>query len=126
MEDYPLLHMLWSLLLILGFVIWFWLLITVFSDLFRRHDIAGGKKALWLIVLIATGIFGVLIYLIINGHSMAERQNAAVKAAQKDFDDHVKTVAGGATNQIEQAKKLLDSGAITQEEFDALKAKALA
>ena len=126
MEDYPLLHMLWSLLLILGFVIWFWLLITVFSDLFRRHDITGGKKALWLIVLIATGIFGVLIYLIVNGHSMAERQNAAVKAAQKDFDDHVKTVAGGATGQIEQAKKLLDSGAITQEEFDALKAKALA
>lgn len=126
MEDYPLLHMLWSLLLILGFVIWFWLLITVFSDLFRRHDITGGKKALWLIVLIATGIFGVLIYLIVNGHSMAERQNAAVKAAQKDFDDHVKTVAGGATNQIEQAKKLLDSGAITQAEYDALKAKALA
>ena len=57
---------------------------------------------------------------------MAERQNAAITAAQKDFDDHVKTVAGGATGQIEQAKKLLDSGAITQAEFDALKAKALA
>lgn len=126
MDDYPLLHLLWSMLMILGFVIWFWLLITVFSDLFRRHDISGGKKALWLIFMIITGPIGILIYLILNGHSMAERQNAAITAAQKDFDNHVKSVAGGATGQIEQAKKLLDSGAITQEEFDALKAKALA
>ena len=66
MDDYPLLHLLWSMLMILGFVIWFWLLITVFSDLFRRHDISGGKKALWLIFMIITGPIGILIYLILN------------------------------------------------------------
>jgi hypothetical protein len=125
MEDYPLLHLLWSMLLIFGFVIWFWLLITVFSDLFRRHDIGGGKKVLWVIVLIATSILGILLYLIINGHGMAERNQKAVAAAQKEFDDHVKEVAGGSAAEIAHAKSLLDSGAITQDEFDTLKKKAL-
>ncbi|MCX6392508.1 MAG: SHOCT domain-containing protein [Actinobacteria bacterium] len=125
MEDYPLLHMLWTILLIFGFVIWFWLLITVFSDLFRRHDIGGGKKVLWIILLFATNIFGVLIYLLVNGHGMAERNQKAVATAQKQFDDHVKEVAGGSAAEIAHAKSLLDSGAITQEEFDTLKKKAL-
>jgi hypothetical protein len=125
MEDYPLLHMLWTILLIFGFVIWFWLLITVFSDLFRRHDIGGGKKVLWIILLFATNIFGVLIYLLVNGHGMAERNQKAVANAQKQFDDHVKEVAGGSAAEIAHAKSLLDSGAITQEEFDTLKKKAL-
>ena len=125
MEDYPLLHMLWTILIIFGFVIWFWLLITVFSDLFRRHDCSGGKKVLWVLFLIVAPLIGVLIYLIANGHSMAERNAQAMKAAQKQFDDHVKEVAGGSAAEIAQAKSLLDSGAITQEEFDAIKKKAL-
>ncbi len=125
MTDYPLLHLLWQLLLIFGFIIWFWLLITVFSDLFRRHDITGGKKALWIILLFVTNLIGILIYLIVNGHGMAERNQKAVAAAQKQFDDHVKEVAGGSAGEIAQAKSLLDSGAITQEEFEAIKKKAL-
>ena len=125
MEDYPLLHMLWTILIIFGFVIWFWLLITVFSDLFRRHDCSGGKKVLWVIFLIVAPLIGVLIYLIANGHGMAERNAQAMKAAQKQFDDHVKEVAGGSAAEIAQAKSLLDSGAISQEEFDAIKKKAL-
>ena len=125
MTDYPLLHLLWQLLLIFGFIIWFWLLITVFSDLFRRHDITGGKKALWIILLFDTNLIGILIYLIVNGHGMAERNQKAVAAAQKQFDDHVKEVAGGSAGEIAQAKSLLDSGAITQDEFDAIKKKAL-
>ena len=125
MEDYPLLHMLWTILIIFGFVIWFWLLITVFSDLFRRHDCSGGKKVLWVIFLIIAPLIGVLIYLIANGHSMAERNAKAMQAAQKQFDDHVKEVAGGSAAEIAQAKSLLDSGAISQEEFDAIKKKAL-
>ena len=112
MEDYPLLHMLWTILIIFGFVIWFWLLITVFSDLFRRHDCSGGKKVLWVIFLIVAPLIGVLIYLIANGHGMAERNAQAMKAAQKQFDDHVKEVAGGSAAEIAQAKSLLDSGAI--------------
>ncbi len=125
MEDYPLLHMLWTILLIFGFVVWFWLLITVFSDLFRRHDISGGKKVLWIILLFATNLIGILIYLIVNGHGMAERNAKAMQQAQKQFDDHVKEVAGGSAAEIAQAKSLLDSGAITQDEFDAIKKKAL-
>jgi hypothetical protein len=125
MTDYPLLHLLWQLLLIFGFIIWFWLLITVFSDLFRRHDISGGKKALWIVLLFVTNLIGILIYLLINGHGMAERNQKAVQAAQKEFDDHVKQVAGGSAGEIAQAKSLLDSGAISQEEFDAIKKKAL-
>ena len=125
MTDYPLAHLLWQLLLIFGFIIWFWLLITVFSDLFRRHDISGGKKVLWVILLFVTNLIGILIYLIVNGHGMAERNQKAVAAAQKQFDDHVKEVAGGSANEIAQAKSLLDSGAITQEEFEAIKKKAL-
>ena len=125
MEDYPLLHMLWTILIIFGFVIWFWLLITVFGDLFRRHDCSGGKKVLWVIFLIIAPLIGVLIYLIANGHSMAERNAKAMQAAQKQFDDHVKEVAGGSAAEIAQAKSLLDSGAISQEEFDAIKKKAL-
>ncbi len=125
MDDYPLLHLLWTMLLIFGFVIWFWLLIMVFGDLFSRKDCSGGKKAIWIIFLILAPLFGVLIYLIVNSHNMAERRMAAVQAAQKDFDDHVKDVAGGSAAQIEKAKQLLDSGAITPEEFEALKKKAL-
>jgi hypothetical protein len=125
MTDYPIAHLLWQLLLIFGFIIWFWLLITVFSDLFRRHDIGGGKKVLWIILLFATNIFGVLIYLLVNGHGMAERNQKAVAAAQKQFDDHVKEVAGGSAAEIAHAKSLLDSGAITQDEYDTLKKKAL-
>jgi hypothetical protein len=125
MTDYPIAHLLWQLLLIFGFIIWFWLLITVFSDLFRRHDIGGGKKVLWIILLFATNIFGVLIYLLVNGHGMAERNQKAVANAQKQFDDHVKEVAGGSAAEIAHAKSLLDSGAITQDEYDTLKKKAL-
>ena len=125
MTDYPIAHLLWQLLLIFGFIIWFWLLITVFSDLFRRHDIGGGKKVLWIILLFATNIFGVLIYLLVNGHGMAERNQKAVATAQKQFDDHVKEVAGGSAAEIAHAKSLLDSGAITQDEFDTLMKKAL-
>ncbi len=125
MDDYPLLHLLWSMLLIFGFVIWFWLLISVFGDLFSRHDCSGGKKVLWIIFLIALPLVGVLIYLIANSQSMAERRVKAMQKAQSDFDDHVKDVAGGSAAQIEKAKALLDSGAITQDEFDTLKKKAL-
>ena len=125
MTDYPLAHLLWQLLLIFGFIIWFWLLITVFSDLFRRHDIGGGKKVLWVILLFVTNLIGILIYLIVNGHGMAERNAKAMQQAQKQFDDHVKEVAGGSASEIAQAKSLLDSGAITQDEFDAIKKKAL-
>jgi len=125
--DYPFLDVLWTLLIFFAWVIWFWLLITIFADIFRRHDIGGGKKALWTIFVIITPFVGVLIYLIVESKGMAERQAQAAQSARRQTDDYIKTVAAevDAPGQIAQAKQLLDSGAINQQEFDALKQKAL-
>jgi putative oligomerization/nucleic acid binding protein/phospholipase D-like protein len=126
--DYPFLDILWTMLIFFAWVIWFWLLITVFADLFRRHDIGGGMKTLWIIFVILLPFLGVFIYLISQGKSMAERNVKGMQAQQAQLDAHIKSVAssGGAADEIDKAKKLLDSGAITQTEFDAIKAKALA
>ena len=109
-------------------MIWFWLLIIVFSDLFSRHDVSGWGKAGWIVLVVVLPYLGVFIYLIAQGKQMAERKAQQSQAAQSEFDDYVKTVAaaGGPAAEIEKAKQLLDSGAITQAEFDAIKAKALA
>ena len=126
--DYPFLDILWTMLVLFAWVIWFWLLIIVFSDLFSRHDISGWGKAGWIVLVVVLPYLGVFIYLIAQGQQMAERRNQQSQAARTEFDDYVKTVAapGGAAAEIEKAKQLLDSGAITQAEFDAIKTKALA
>jgi phospholipase D-like protein/putative oligomerization/nucleic acid binding protein len=125
--DYPFLDVLWTMLIIFAWIIWFWLLITVFSDLFRRHDTSGFAKVLWIIFVIVLPFLGVFVYLIVNHEGMTERSVRQAQAAQAQMDDYVRSVAGsgGATGEIERAKGLLDSGAITQSEFDAIKAKAL-
>jgi phospholipase D-like protein/putative oligomerization/nucleic acid binding protein len=118
---------LWTLLIFFCFVIWFMLLFRVFIDIFRRHDIGGGHKALWLIFVIVLPFLGVFIYLIAESRGMAERNMKDAQASQQQFDDYLKSVSGGgAAAEIERAKGLLDSGAITQAEFDSIKAKALA
>jgi hypothetical protein len=126
--DYPFLEILWTMLVIFAWVIWFWLLIGVIADLFRRRDIGGGKKTVWLIFLIFVPFLGVFAYLIANSEGMAERSAERAQAQQTQFDDYVKSVSatGGPAAEIDKAKMLLDSGAITQAEFDAIKAKALA
>ena len=128
LADYPFLDVLWTLFVIFIWVIWFWLLITVFADVFRRRDISGGKKALWLIFVIIVPFLGVFIYLISQSDEMAERNMKQMEAQQAQMDTYVKSVAGsgGAAAEIEKAKQLLDSGAITQAEFETLKANALA
>jgi hypothetical protein len=123
--DYPFLDLLWTMLYIFAFVIWFWLLITVFADVFRRHDTSGFAKAMWIIFVIILPFLGVLIYLIVEHQGMADRNVKQAQAQQQQFDQYVKSVAGGSADEIAKAKQLLDSGAITQAEFDALKAKAL-
>ena len=127
LADYPFLDVLWTLFVIFIWVIWFWLLITVFADVFRRHDIGGGKKTLWLIFVIVVPFLGVFIYLISQSGAMAERNANQMQAQQAQMDSYVKSVAaaGGAAAEIEKAKQLLDSGAISQAEYDAIKAKAL-
>jgi hypothetical protein len=124
--DYPFLDVLWTMLIFFAWVIWFWILITIFADLFRRHDTSGWKKAAWIIFLILTPFLGVLIYLIANHEGMNERNLRQARASQEQFKDYVQSVSGGAAAEIEKAKGLLDSGAISQAEYDQIKAKALA
>jgi putative oligomerization/nucleic acid binding protein/phospholipase D-like protein len=125
-SDYPFLDILWTMFIFFLFVIWIWILITVFVDIFRRKDTTGFKKALWIIFVILTPYLGVLIYLIVNHDGMADRNIRQMEAQQQATDQYIRSVAGGAAAEIEKAKGLLDSGAITQAEFDSIKQKALA
>jgi hypothetical protein len=126
--SYPFLDIVWTMLIFFMWVIWFWLLISVFSDVFRRHDIGGGAKTLWILFVIIIPYFGVLIYLLVEHKGIAERQMKGQQAQQAQMDDYVKSVAAQSdpAGQISKAKQLLDGGTITQAEFDAIKAKALA
>ena len=128
LANYSFGDVMWSFLVFFAWVIWFWLLITVFADVFRRHDIGGLGKAGWIIFVIVLPYLGVLIYLIAEHDGMAKRTMSQAQAQQQQFDSYVQSVAtkGDPTSQIADAKKLLDSGAITQAEFEALKTKALA
>ncbi len=125
-NNYPLLEVIWTMLIFFAWVIWIWTVIAVLSDLFRRHDVSGWNKAAWTFLIILIPFLGVLIYLIAHGKEMAERNAEQMQEAQKQYDSHIRDVAGGSAAEIAQAKELLDSGAITQEEFDRMKQKALA
>ena len=126
--SYPFLDILWTMIIIFAWIIWFTLLFRVIIDIFRRHDIHGGGKALWLFFVIILPFLGVFIYLIVDGKGIAERDMKNAQASQQQFDSYVQSVASsaGPAGEIDKAKQLLDSGAITQAEFEALKAKALA
>ena len=91
--DYPFLDVLWTMFIFFAWVIWFWLLITIFADVFRRHDIGGGKKTLWCIFVIITPFIGVFVYLISQSKGMNERNLQAVKQQRQQTDDYIKTVA---------------------------------
>ena len=127
--DYPFIDIVGTMLIFFAWVIWFWILIRVLVDVFRRHDLSGFSKAGWTLFMIVLPFLGVLVYLIAHGKDMGQRDIEQARAAQAQFDEHIKSVAGpgpdGAAAQIAQAKSLLDSGAISQEEFERLKAKAL-
>jgi predicted PurR-regulated permease PerM len=127
-SSYPFLDVFWTILIFFVWIAWFMMLFRVIADVFRRHDIHGGTKVLWLIFVIIVPFLGVFIYLVVESKGMTERSMADVQAQQSQMDNYVKSVAGsgGAAAEIEKAKGLLDSGAITQAEFDAIKAKALA
>jgi predicted PurR-regulated permease PerM len=126
--DYPFLDVLWTMFIFFLWIIWFFLLFRVIVDIFRRKDIGGGKKTLWLLFVILLPFLGVFVYLIVNSNEMADRDVQRAQASQQQFDSYVKEVAGsgGAAAEIDKAKQLLDSGAITQEEFNSIKANALA
>ena len=120
-------QVMWSMFVFFTWVLFFWLLFVVFGDLFRRHDIGGWAKAGWTIFVIVLPFLGILIYLIAEGKGMGERSAKQAQEAQAQMDSYVRSVAttGNPADQIAQAKQLLDSGAISQAEFDQLKGKAL-
>jgi len=116
----------WSMFVFFAWIIFFWLLFTVFGDLFSRHDISGWAKAGWTLLVLVLPYIGIFIYLIANGKSMGERTMQRAQSQQTQMDNYVRSVADSGADEIAKGKQLLDSGAITQTEFDQLKAKALA
>jgi len=125
--DYPFLDVVWTMLIFFLWVLWFWLLFTVFGDIFRRHDLSGWGKTGWLVFTIVLPYLGVFVYLISQGAGMTERNLERGRAQRAQMDEYVReTAGGGAAAEIERAKALLDSGAISQTEVDAIKQKALA
>ena len=125
--DYPLGGVFWTMFVLFMWIIWFWLLISVFGDLFRDKETSGGMKAVWCIFVIIAPFLGVFVYLLARGGGMAERSMAQQQAAQAQFDSYVRQAAGsgGSAAEIAHAKELLDACTIDQAECDALKAKAL-
>jgi hypothetical protein len=104
------------------FVLWFWLLIVVFSDLFRRHDISGWAKAIWVIALIIFPYLGIFIYLIAQHRGMAERQTQRVQQAREDMRHFV---GYSVADELEKLKRLKNSGTISNEEYMRLRARAV-
>ena len=127
-SSYPLLDLFWTILWIFGFIIWIWLLIMIFGDIFRSHDMGGGAKALWTIFVIVIPLLGILIYLVARGGGMHERAAQQAQQQQQAFEAYVRQSAG-ASNTADELAKLVDlknSGALTDAEFEAQKAKLLA
>jgi len=114
------------MLIFFCWVIWIWVVITVLIDVFRRDDISGWIKAIWVIFVVILPWLGVLIYLIVEHKGMQERSVRQAQEQKQAFDSYVRDAAGGSAGEIAKAKELLDSGAITQPEYEQLKAKALA
>jgi predicted PurR-regulated permease PerM len=127
-SSYPFLDVVWTMFIFFAWVIWIWFLITILADVFRRHDLSGFGKAMWTIFLIFLPFLGALIYLISQGSAMAQRNAEQAQAYQSQTEDYIKSVAseGDPSEQIARGKQLLDSGAISADEFAQLKAKALA
>ncbi|HWG09520.1 MAG TPA: SHOCT domain-containing protein [Solirubrobacteraceae bacterium] len=126
--DYPLLEVFWTVLIFFGFVIWLVILFNVFGDIFRRHDISGFVKVVWIVVIVVLPYLGVFIYLIAEHTGIAQRSAEQQQQAQAQVDQYVQSVAAKTdpAEQIAKAKQLLDAGTISQAEFDQIKQKALA
>jgi len=129
-SSYPLLDAFWTIVVIFLWVIWFWILITVFIDIFRSHDLSGWAKALWFLFVLIIPLVGVLVYLIVRGDSMHERQLRQVQAEDQAARSYIQQAAASSpastADQLEKLANLRDRGVITPEEFEREKAKILA
>ena len=127
--SYPILGAFWTIFLIFLWVLWFWILITVFIDIFRSSDLSGWGKALWFIFVLIIPVIGVLVYLIVRGGKMHQRQVRDAQAQEQQFRSYVQEAAGSQTSSADELAKLADlrdKGVITAQEFDSQKAKLLA
>jgi ABC-type multidrug transport system fused ATPase/permease subunit len=126
--SYPLLGAFWTILVIFLWVIWFWILITVFIDIFRSHDLSGWGKALWFLFVLIIPLIGVLVYLIVRGGKMHERMMKQSQQDDQQFREYVQDAAGSQStaDQLAKLADLRDRGVITNEEFEREKAKVLA
>jgi Short C-terminal domain/Phospholipase_D-nuclease N-terminal len=127
--DYPLLDLLWTFVLFFALLVFFWLIIMVFGDLFRRHELSGWAKAGWTVFVIVLPLIGAFTYLITQGRAMADREVRQAEQTKQQTDDHIRSVAAPGfrgVDEIARAKELLDRGAISQEEFEQLKLRVLA
>jgi hypothetical protein len=117
----PLLDLFWTMFLFFCWILWFWLLFRVYADLFSRRDIGGWAKTGWVLFTILMPFLGVFVYLITQGRSMAERAELAVERQRAATDAYIRSVAADANSvQSAKARDLLDSGAITRDEFDRM------
>ncbi len=125
---YPLLDFFWTLLEIFLLIVWIWLAISVFFDIFRSHDMGGVAKALWVLFIVIFPFLGILVYLIARGGKMHERADAAAARQQRAFNAYVQQTAGtsSAADELSKLADLREKGVLTPEEFEAQKAKILA
>jgi len=130
--DYPLLGVFWSMLMIFIWIAWIFLLIRIFADIFRNHEMSGWAKALWSIFIIVVPFLGTLIYLIVHGGDMSRRDVAAAQASEQRFQEYVRqTVSstggsgGSSAEELAKLADLRDRGVLTPQEFEAQKAKIL-
>jgi hypothetical protein len=123
--DYQFGEVFWTIVVFFAWFAWIWIAVTCFIDIFRRDDIGGVHKAVWVVFIIVIPFLGVLVYLIAQHDGMRDRQLNQAKQQQQAFDSYVQQTAGGSASEIAKAKELLDAGTISQDEFDSIKAKAL-
>jgi hypothetical protein len=127
--SYPFLDVMWTIFLFFGLVMFFWLLFMVFGDLFRRHDIGGLGKTLWTVFILVLPLIGAFTYLIAEGRAMGDRNAEQAKAMKAQTDDYIRSVATGnayhGVDEIARGQELLKNGAISQDEFDEIKKRAL-
>ena len=126
--NYPILNVFWTILMVFLWVLWFWVLITVFIDLFRSRDLSGWAKALWFVFILVLPLIGVRVYLIARGGKMHEHAAREAKLQDQQFRRYVQEAAGsqGSADQLAKLADLRDRGVITADEFDREKAKILA
>ena len=128
-SSYPLLNIFWTIFEFFLWVIWIWILIMVFIDIFRSHDLSGGAKALWFLFVLFIPLIGVLVYLIARGGKMHERAVRQAQQQDQEFRAYVQEAAAGSESSADQLAKLAglrDQGVISAEEFEREKAKVLA